>query len=129
MELFVENFHYYIRAILRLLPRTKNLKPVSLRVFVTRRPELHVHLGFRQMPDGAYEDLILHEVAKQTIEHDIHLFLEHGLGEIRQQRSLSPNWPSGYRIQALVKLAVPLFIFAATACRYTGDQRGNPRKR
>ena len=118
-----------IRAILQLLSRTRDLKPVSLRVFVTSRPELHIRLGFRQMPDGTYEDLILHEVAKQTIEHDICLFLTHELREVREQRSLSQDWPSADQIQALVKLAVPLFIFAATACRYIGDKRDNPRKR
>ncbi|KAF2835297.1 HET-domain-containing protein [Patellaria atrata CBS 101060] len=118
-----------IRAILQLLSRTSDLTPVSLRVFVTSRPELHIHLGFKRMPDGTYKDLILHQVAKQTIEHDIRLFLEHELGEIQQERSLSPNWPSKAQMQALVDLAVPLFIFAATICRYIGDRRDNPRKR
>ncbi|KAF2834198.1 HET-domain-containing protein [Patellaria atrata CBS 101060] len=118
-----------IRAILQLLSRTTDLAPVSLRVFVTSRPELHIHLGFKRMPDGTYKDLILHQVAKQTIEHDIRLFLEHELGEIQQQRSLSPNWPSKAQMQALAELAIPLFIFAATVCRYIGDQRDNPKKR
>ena len=40
-----------VRAILRLLERTKDIKPVSLRVFVTSRPELPLRLGFRQMSD------------------------------------------------------------------------------
>ncbi|KAF2186277.1 hypothetical protein K469DRAFT_664161 [Zopfia rhizophila CBS 207.26] len=118
-----------IGAILQLLIRTRDLKPVSLRVFVTSRPELPIRLGFRQMPDGTYEDLILHEVANQIIEHDIHLFLEHELRRIQEQRSLSPDWPSRDQIHALVELAVPLFIFAATACRYIGDQRDNPKRR
>jgi NACHT domain len=118
-----------IRAILQLLSRTKILKPVSLRVFVTSRPELHIRLGFNQMPDGTYKDLILHEVARQTIEDDIRIYLEHELGEIRQQRSLSSDWPNNSQIQALVEQAVPLFIFAATACRYIGDRRDNPKRR
>jgi NACHT domain len=118
-----------IRAILQLLSRTKGLKPVSLRVFVTSRPELHIRLGFKQMPDGTYKDLILHEVARQTIEHDIRIYLEHEIGEIRQQRSLSSDWPNKSQIQALVEQAVPLFIFATTACRYIGDRRDNPKRR
>ncbi|KAF2840255.1 HET-domain-containing protein [Patellaria atrata CBS 101060] len=118
-----------IRVILQLLSQTTALTPVSLRVFVTSRPELHIRLGFRRMPDGTYKDLILQQVAKETIEHDIRLFLEYELGEIQQHRSLSPNWPSKTQMQALVDLAVPLFIFAATMCRYIGDQRDNPRKR
>ena len=47
-----------IRAILELLSRTKGLKPVSLRVFVTSRPELPIRLGFKKMSDGTYQDLV-----------------------------------------------------------------------
>ncbi|KAF2688262.1 vegetative incompatibility protein HET-E-1 [Lentithecium fluviatile CBS 122367] len=118
-----------IRTILQLLSQTRGQKLVSLRVFVTSRPELHIRLGFKQMPDGTYEDLLLHEVAKQTIQHDIRVYFEHELRQIQQQRSLSANWPSRDEVDALVEQAVPLFIFAATACRYIGDQRDNPRKR
>ena len=81
------------------------------------------------MRDGTYKGLILEGVAKQTIEHDIRLFYEHTLGEIRKQRLLPSDWPTRDQIQALVKLAVPLFIFATTACRYIGDKRDSPRKR
>jgi hypothetical protein len=118
-----------IRAILQLLARAKDIRPVSLRVFVTSRPELPIRLGFKQMSDGTYQDLVLHKVPKKTIEHDIALFLEYELGEIREQRSLSPDWPSKDQIQVLVEMAIPLFIFAATACRYIGDKRDNPKKR
>jgi hypothetical protein len=117
-----------IRVILQLLARTKDIKLVSLRILVTSRPELPIRLGFKQMSDGTYQDLVLHEVPKETIEHDIRLFLEHELREIQEQRSLSPSWPGRDQIQALVELAVPLFIFAATACRYISDRRDNPAK-
>ena len=53
-----------------------------LRVLVTSRPELPIRLGFKQMLDRTYQDLILHEVPKRIIKHDIRLFLEHELGEI-----------------------------------------------
>ncbi|KAF1978708.1 hypothetical protein BU23DRAFT_449943 [Bimuria novae-zelandiae CBS 107.79] len=115
-----------IRAILQLLTRTKNMQPVSLRVLVTSRPELHIRLGFREMPNGTYQDLVLHEVAKNTIEHDIRLFYEHELSSIRQARMLPPDWPTADQVQALVDLAVPLFIFAATVCRYIGTKGAHP---
>jgi Mrp family chromosome partitioning ATPase len=78
-----------IRAILQLLAQTKDIQPVPLRVVVTSRPELHIRLGFKEMPNGTYQDLVLHEVSKSTIEHDIRLFLEHELGDIRKSRMLS----------------------------------------
>ncbi|KAL5374571.1 hypothetical protein DPSP01_011850 [Paraphaeosphaeria sporulosa] len=80
------------------------------------------------MPNGTYQDLVLHEVVKNTIEHDIRLFYEHELNEIRRARRLRPDWPTGNQIQVLVELAVPLFIFAATVCRYIGTKGGDPEE-
>jgi hypothetical protein len=115
-----------IRAILQLLARTKDIRPVPLRIVVTSRPELHIRLGFREMPNGTYQDLALHEVPRSTIEHDIRLFLEHELGVIRKERMLGSDWPSQQQIVALVELAVPLFIYAATVCRYVGSKGSSP---
>ena len=118
-----------IQAILRLLEQTKDIKPVSLRVFVTSRPEFPIRLGFKQMIDGTYQNLILHEIARETIERDITLFLEHELAKIRERRCLDAPWPKKEDIQILVNMAVPLFIFAATVCRFLGEANGNPRRR
>ncbi|KAF2802873.1 uncharacterized protein BDZ99DRAFT_526977 [Mytilinidion resinicola] len=118
-----------IRAILQLLSRTKGLKPVLLRILVTSRPDFHIRLGFRRMPDSTYEDLILHEVSKDTIEHDIRIYLEDELTRIKEERSLPLEWPGERCIHTLVNMAVPLFIFAATVCRFVGELSGNPRRR
>ena len=64
-----------IQVILQLLARTKSLSPVSLRIFVTSRPDLPIRLGFKQMSDGTYQDLILQNIPKETIEKDIAIFL------------------------------------------------------
>jgi hypothetical protein len=117
-----------IRAILRLLARTKDIQPVPLRIVVTSRPELHIRLGFKEMPNGTYQDLVLHAVPKSTIEHEIRLFLEHELGAIQKERMLASDWPSSHQIMALVELAVPLFIYAATVCRFVGTKGRNPMK-
>jgi hypothetical protein len=115
-----------IRAILQLLAKTKDIQPVPLRIVVTSRPELHIRLGFQAMPNGTYQDLVLHEVPKSTIEHDIRLFLEYELGVIQKERKLASDWPAKQQILALVELAVPLFIYAATVCRYVGSKGGSP---
>jgi archaellum biogenesis ATPase FlaH len=116
-----------IRVILQLLARAKDIRPMPLRIVVTSRPELHIRLGFKEMPNGTYQDLILHQVPRSTIEHDIRLFLKHELGVIQKERMLSPDWPATHQIQALVELAVPLFIYAATVCRYVGSKGSNPK--
>ncbi|RYN17075.1 hypothetical protein AA0119_g11483 [Alternaria tenuissima] len=115
-----------IRAILQLLAKTKDVQPVPLRIVGTSRPELHIRLGFQTMPNGTYQDLVLHEVPRRTIEHDISLFLEHELGVIRKERKLASDWPAKQQIIALVGLAVPLFFYAATVCRYVGSKGGSP---
>jgi len=118
-----------IRAILDLLERAKTIRPISLRVFVTSRPELPIRLRFEKMPDGTYQGVILHEVPQNIIQHDIEMFLRHKLKIITAERKLSPGWPGELNIQRLVQMAVPLFIFAATICRFVGDSKGNPRTR
>lgn len=118
-----------VRAILQLILQTKDLKPVSLRVFVTSRPELPVRIGFKQMSDGTYQDLILYEVPKETIEQDMTVFFKHEFAKIRQKRSLPSEWPKEKRIKMLVRMAIPLFIFASTVCRFVGEIIGNPKRR
>jgi hypothetical protein len=115
-----------IRTILQLFARTKDIQPMPLRIFVTSRPEFYIRLGFRKMSNGTYQDLVLHDVPMQTIEHDIELFLKHELATIREERDLSPDWPAASQIKALVELAVPLFIYAATVCRYVDTKGSDP---
>jgi hypothetical protein len=117
-----------IREILQLLARAKDIQPVPLRIVVTSRPELHIRLGFREMPNGTYQDLVLHEVPTPMIERDIRLFLKHELGAIQKERRLASDWPATHQILALVELAVPLFIYAATVSRYVGTKGGDPEE-
>jgi hypothetical protein len=117
-----------IRVILQLLARAKEVGTVHLRLLVTSRPELPIRLGFKQLP-GMYQDLILHEVPKAIIEHDISVFLKYELGKIREERSLSSDWPSNKDVHTLVEMATPLFIFAATVCRFVADPKASPKRR
>ncbi|KAI9784843.1 MAG: hypothetical protein M1839_001573, partial [Geoglossum umbratile] len=118
-----------VRTILRLLPQSKDVTSVCLRIFVTSRPELPIRLGFKKMTGGTYQDLVLHEIPLTIVNHDISVFLNHELTKIRIDRSLLADWPGEKNIQTLVELATPLFIFAATVCRFVADPRWDPRKR
>ncbi|KAF1957653.1 hypothetical protein CC80DRAFT_471085 [Byssothecium circinans] len=117
-----------IRTILQLLAWTKDIRLMPLRIVVTSRPELHVRLSFKKMPNGTYQDLVLHEVQRSTIEHDLRVFLEHELGEIRESHDISTEWPAQHQVLSLVEMAVPLFIYAATVCLFIGTKGSNPRK-
>jgi hypothetical protein len=119
-----------IKTILRLLSRMQEIRSVRLRVFVTSRPELPIRLGFEKMSDDAHQVLVLHEIPKQIIDDDLFTFPKDELARIRNENSLPSDWPGDRTIHVLVEMATPLFIFAATACRFLQDRRlgGDPEK-
>ncbi|RYP62739.1 hypothetical protein DL771_009584 [Monosporascus sp. 5C6A] len=125
-----------VKLMISLFSRAKTLQHLRLRIFVTSRPELPIRLGFRAIK-GTYQDLVLHEIPEPVVEHDISAFLRHELAEIRdnyngsvsENRQLPRTWPDQSDIKILAEMAIPLFIFAATVCRFIADRRcGNPDK-
>ena len=118
-----------IGEILRLFAQAREIGPITLRIFVTSRPEFPIRLGFKKMPDGTYQDLILYEVARETIARNITLFFKKELAKIKDERSLDLSWSGEGSIRTLVEMAVPLFIFAATVCCFLREVNGNPRSR
>jgi hypothetical protein len=118
-----------VQNIIRLLPRLQEAKSVCLRIFLTSRPELPISLGFSEIGNHVYQDLALHEIPEEVTEHDIHLFLRHRFTKIRQCRNVLQDWPSDDIIQELVRVSVPLFISAATVCRYIENPKWEPKFR
>lgn len=115
-----------IRLILQLLPGLQNIAALRLRVLLTSRPDLPVRLGFSRIASDNHKDLILHDIPEEIVAHDIAMFLNHRLADVRTQRSLPKNWPCDRDFQQLVALSVPLFIFAATICRLFEDSTWDP---
>ncbi|KAI2631854.1 vegetative incompatibility protein HET-E-1 [Hypoxylon sp. NC1633] len=124
-----------VRTIIDILSRTQSLQAPRLRVFVTSRPELPIRLGFHNI-EGKYQDVILHQISREVVGRDISAFLRHELGEIRNDYNktasdgdqLPSNWPGQGEIQVLVNMAIPLFIFAATVCRFIKDPVWHPNE-
>jgi hypothetical protein len=125
-----------IRRIISLLSKANTLSSVRLRAFVTSRPELPIRLGFAKI-QGDYHDLVLHEVPPPIIEHDIAAFLHFRFAEIRadhnalysgSKQELPLEWPGPEVVYILVQMAVPLFIFAATVCRFIQESGCDPRQ-
>ncbi|KAK3363905.1 hypothetical protein B0T25DRAFT_627877 [Lasiosphaeria hispida] len=124
-------------AIVRILSRAKEAASVRLRCFITSRPELPIRLGFGQI-QGDYQDVALHRIPEPIVKYDISAFLRHELASIRDRYNsqapeglqVLPGWPGEDIIGVLAQMAVPLFIFAATVCRFVEDKgRSNPTKR
>jgi hypothetical protein len=118
-----------VKLVIHLLSLAKTVSSVRFRAFVTSRPELPIRLGFNDIR-GKYQDLVLHEIPRPVIEDDITVFLNDKLGKIRHDHNslchkeyrLPPDWPGSSIVRDLVKMAVPLFILAATVCRFIEDQ-------
>ncbi|OQE12757.1 hypothetical protein PENFLA_c063G02943 [Penicillium flavigenum] len=118
-----------VRNIIRLLPLPPKAKAVRLRIFLTSRSELLISLGFSEIADHEYRSLALHEIPEEVTEHDIHLFLQDRFAKIKHDRNISGDWPSDNVIQELVTMSVPLFISAATVCRYIETSKWEPKLR
>ncbi|KAL9027314.1 MAG: hypothetical protein Q9196_004145, partial [Gyalolechia fulgens] len=127
-----------VKAIIDVWSRLARVTTVHLKLFLTSRPELPIRLGFKNISTAVHQDMVLQDAVLQTtIQHDILIFLEDAFGKIRNSYNLDPflgtpldrDWPGDKRLQALVDMAVPLFIVAATVCRFVGDSDWDPRER
>ncbi|PVH74834.1 vegetative incompatibility protein HET-E-1 [Cadophora sp. DSE1049] len=125
-----------IGIIIRLLPQVQRITSVQLKFFLTSRPELSIRLGFEDIR-GKYEGLALHQILEPIVKEDISTFLEYELATIRHNynksvrsdRQLPVDWPGRTKVQILVDMATPLFIFATTVCRFIRDRRcGGPNE-
>ncbi|KNG82737.1 NACHT and WD40 domain protein [Aspergillus nomiae NRRL 13137] len=118
-----------IELLLRLLPMVPPSSSVSIRVFLTSRPELPIRQGFDNVSTDAHRDFSIHQIVESSIKHDILLFISDRFEEIRRKHSLPQEWPGEQTIQNLVNVASPLFISAATMCRFIADRKWDPEKR
>ncbi len=98
-----------VKGILQLFAEAKSLKPIQLRIFITSRPETSIRLGFRDMPGILHRDLVLNNVSREIIDHDINIYFRHELRDIELSAQI---------ITCLTEKAGGLFIWAATACRF-----------
>jgi NACHT domain len=125
-----------VRIIIRLFSQVKNIVSAHLKFFLTSRPELPIRLGFKDI-SGKYKGLALHQIPEPIVKEDISAFLEYELARIRedynksvtQERQLPADWPGHTNVQSLVRMAIPLFIFATTVCRFINDRKcGQPNE-
>ncbi|KAK5662884.1 hypothetical protein OQA88_6295 [Cercophora sp. LCS_1] len=118
-----------VKTIISLLAQTNVVRSVRLRVFITSRPELPIRLGFKDA-QGKYQGIALHQIPEQVVEQDISTFLGSELARIRDEYNgqapryskLPLGWPGQDVIRTLAQMAAPLFIFAATVCRFVEDK-------
>ncbi|KLP20476.1 Uncharacterized protein LW94_9764 [Fusarium fujikuroi] len=122
-----------IKSLIRIFSSATSIRQY-LRILITSRPDLPIRLGFAKA-DGTYQALVLHDMPVTTIKHDIMTFLVHEFEIIRVEFNsavpielgLPRDWPGDDVINKLTEMAVPLFIFAATVCRFVSSRKvGDP---
>ncbi|KAI9696924.1 MAG: hypothetical protein M1820_007999 [Bogoriella megaspora] len=129
-----------IDQILDVLPDVMRLPSVKIKFIVTSRPESYIcDVMDQSRVAAAREKVILHE--EPMTRHDISVFVKFRMEAFRDDRNqkttsgksqrLPANWPGENNIVKIVELAVPLFIFASTACRFIEDRRheGTPNEK
>ncbi|KAK4194450.1 hypothetical protein QBC40DRAFT_319475, partial [Triangularia verruculosa] len=113
-----------IKVIISLLSQVKSLGSIRLKASLTSRPELSIRLDFN-MIKGKYQDLVLPEIPKLIIEHDIAAYLDFELASIRNEHNaLFPNHSSGLaRLPDCPRLGQDGFgfSFCSHCCRFLRD--------
>lgn len=113
-----------MKVILQLFVEAKNVAE-KLKILVTSRPETPIRLGFREMPEIIHQDLVLHDIPRSVVGHDIGVFVKEELRSFKNVR----GWPGDDKIEILVERSDCLFIYAATACRFIKDPDWSPEER
>jgi len=115
-----------VGLICRLLSQLHGLGAVRLRVFLTSRSAPHIVGAFKNIP---HRSLSLLDFSDET-KGDISAFLEEGFAKIKADNNIMENpWPRPKDLDRLLALATnpsPLFIYAATLCRFVDDGTDNP---
>lgn len=112
---------------LRLLSQTKDKWSPNLQIMITSRPEKAIRLGFKDVEEEIRKDIELYDMPRPIVERDITFFLEDEFAKIRKKyekdgQKLPLTWPGKEILRDLVSMAVPLFIVAATICRFIEDE-------
>jgi WD40 repeat protein len=118
-----------VKIVLELLARINQCGHFGIRTFVTGRPDVPVRNAFSGLNRVSYQQLVLQDSTRTTIDHDIALFLTEQFREIRTRVPVLHNdWPGKDMIQKLTQRSVPLFIFAATVCKFVDSDDFTPEE-
>jgi hypothetical protein len=124
-----------IEFIIYQLARLSESLSGRVRLLITSRPEWPIRLSFSKLRPQIYHNLSLEHTSQVEIAHDITLYFQHQLAEVRAQAclfygrpELQEDWPSAEDLQTLVDMSQPLFIFAATITRLLLSFDDHPRE-
>ncbi|KAF4810888.1 hypothetical protein CGCSCA5_v010275 [Colletotrichum siamense] len=127
-----------IEVVIPLLSSLVKSKASGLKVFIASRPEVALRYEFHSIGD-VHLEIRLHKVPNNVVSADIKTFFLGELTEIKHKwntkhrnnpsRQLCTDWPGQKILKYLAEKAVPLFIHAATVCRFIRDPFTSPEVR
>ncbi|TLD03360.1 uncharacterized protein PgNI_12229, partial [Pyricularia grisea] len=125
----------HLPLVLSLLSKLRNILTVRLRILCTSRSAPKIANAFRLLAqEKAVYSLELHRVFSEDTKNDIQIFLKTKFAQIKRDCNVDQNpWPTVNDLDRMVQLATtpePLFIYAATLCRFVYDEKRpcNPKK-
>ncbi|KAF4417131.1 Vegetative incompatibility protein HET-E-1 [Colletotrichum fructicola] len=111
----------HLRQVLALLSKLGAVNTVSLRVLVTSRSTSAVMAAF----DGVrYRNSDLETEHRDETRNDVATFLKRRFASIKNRWEIKETWPDQRQLDRLIYLSTtptPLFIYAATLCRFIDD--------
>ncbi|KAJ0279454.1 hypothetical protein COL940_006720 [Colletotrichum noveboracense] len=124
----------HLSRVMTLLDKLRDIRTVRLRVLFTSRSAPEVNAAFEPFIDHKHARILeLHSFFEDT-KIDIQTFLSVRFAEIKLRRMVQQNpWPTEEDLDHMVRLATtpePLFVYAATLCRFVYDEKrpSNPKK-
>ncbi|KAK8059160.1 Vegetative incompatibility protein [Apiospora saccharicola] len=116
------------KMVFGLLLKLCNITRVRLRVFVTSRPDPNILIAFRHLLEtNSARRLSLHKASSDDTKADIRIVLERRFAKLKDDGVFGQGpWPTVKVLDRLVQLATnpePLFIYAATFCRFLYDEQ------
>ncbi|KAF9873982.1 g-protein beta wd-40 repeats containing [Colletotrichum karsti] len=122
-----ERPEHYSR-VLGLLSRLCDITTVNLRILITSRSSPKIIDAIEPLViSKVVLSLELHREFPEDTKDDIRTFLEARFADIKKKRTVQQTpWPVADDLDRLVKLATnpePLFIYAATLCRFIYDEQ------
>ncbi|KAI9172737.1 Vegetative incompatibility protein [Paramyrothecium foliicola] len=124
----------HLPRIMNLLRKLCNIQTIRLRLLFTSRAAPSLDEAFQPLvEDHIVQSLKLHQEFTEDTKTDIRTYLSTRFEDIRRKRKVQQDpWPPTEDLDRLIELATnpePLFIYAATLCRFVYDEqkRRNPK--
>ncbi|KAL7909284.1 hypothetical protein GGI35DRAFT_376166 [Trichoderma velutinum] len=106
-----------------------NVKKIPIRIFITSRPELPIHLKLNRVSINLHQHFTLHSIEQAIVDGDLRIYYQHHLSQLSQLYMWNQHIVLDDVIRSLVEKTHGLFIYAATACRYIKEGKRDSERR